>query len=288
VGGSTFPGNSLATEFIDLNSSSSSSPFGDIPSTRYNAVGGLLGSPPTPILCGGGWPSYEDSCITFKNSQWTKTHEMTTKRGGAASIQLNSTTLWILGGHNGDVTIDSTEFLRADSSVGIPGPNLPIAMHSFCAVKFSEEEVYLIGGFTGTERLNTVYILNPMDSSHIVGPALKSKRSEHTCGLISNGQETKIVVAGGWDGNDDLSSVEIFDPTTNNWIPGPSLPYKLTGSAMATSPDGRGVILFGGYNWDKDAREDILLELRFGADKWTPLPQKLNQPRYRHVVIPIP
>ena len=57
---------------------------------------------------------------------------------------------------------------------------------------------------------------------------------------------------------------------------------------MATSPDGGGVILFGGYNEDKRAEEDTLLELKFGADKWTPLPQKLNQPRTNHVVIPIP
>ena len=69
---------------------------------------------------------------------------------------------------------------------------------------------------------------------------------------------------------------------------GPDLPYRLSYSAMATSPDGRGVILFGGYNWDKVAKEDTLLELKFGADKWTPLPQKLNQPRDFHVVIPIP
>ena len=65
-----------------------------------------------------------------------------------------------------------------------------------------------------------------MDSSHIVGPALKIKRSRHTCGLISNGQETKIVAAGGWDGNRNvLSSVEIFDPTTNNWIPGKEIHF---------------------------------------------------------------
>ena len=69
---------------------------------------------------------------------------------------------------------------------------------------------------------------------------------------------------------------------------GPSLPYKLFFSAMATSPDGGGVILFGGYNHDKKSREDKILELRFGANEWTVLPQKLNQPRLNHVVIPIP
>ena len=68
---------------------------------------------------------------------------------------------------------------------------------------------------------------------------------------------------------------------------GPSLPYKLFFSAMATSPDGGGVILFGGWNYDKVVTEDIL-ELRFGANEWTVLPQKLNQPRSQHVVIPIP
>ena len=69
---------------------------------------------------------------------------------------------------------------------------------------------------------------------------------------------------------------------------GPSLPYKLSRSAMATSPDGGGVILFGGYNGDKDVQEDTLLELRFGSDRWITLPQKLSQPRQKHVVIPIP
>ena len=56
---------------------------------------------------------------------------------------------------------------------------------------------------------------------------------------------------------------------------------------MATSPDGGGVILFGGWNEDRDANEDTLLELRFGSDRWIALPQKLSQPRSMHVVIPI-
>ena len=72
-----------------------------------------------------------------------------------------------------------------------------------------------------------------------------------------------------------------------NMFAGPSLPHKLWYSAMATSPDGGGVILFGGYNGDKRVEEDTLLELRYGSDKWTILPQKLNQRRSQHVVIPI-
>ena len=69
---------------------------------------------------------------------------------------------------------------------------------------------------------------------------------------------------------------------------GPDLPYKLTNTAMATSPDSGGVILFGGYNVDKYTKVDTLLELRFGASEWTTLPEKLDEPRWGHVVIPIP
>ena len=69
---------------------------------------------------------------------------------------------------------------------------------------------------------------------------------------------------------------------------GPNLPYKLYDSAMATSPDGGGVILFGGKIWNKSGNEDKIIELRFGANEWTILPQKLNPPRKDHVVIPIP
>jgi len=290
AGGETSWKKDLATEVIDVQSNSNvTSSFGNIPSSRDYPVGGLLGS--TPILCGGYNGNfdydYQDSCFTLKDSQWRQTHKMTTKRSESANVQINASTLWILGGWNGDDRLDSSEFVELDSTVGKPGPKLPYAVSFHCAVQYSKDKVYMIGGH-GSSTLNKVLIFNPMnDFTHIEGPPLISKRGGHACGLMSNGQQSKIVVAGGNNGNDALSSVEIFDPTANNWIPGPPLPYKLDISAMATSPDGGGVILFGGVNRDKHAEEDTILELRYGSDKWTKLPQKLKQPRSRHVVIPI-
>ena len=77
-----------------------------------------------------------------------------------------------------------------------------------------------------------------------------------------------------------------------NIFAGPPLPYKIAYSAMDTSPDGRGVILFGGYSKDKGTSEDTILELRYDSnnqmmDRWTRLPQKLKTVRSDHVVIPI-
>ena len=69
-------------------------------------------------------------------------------------------------------------------------------------------------------------------------------------------------------------------------ITGPSLPYSLSQSAMAESPDGRGVILFGGQMvWH--SREKRILELRAGANSWNILDITLENGRTGHVVIPL-
>ena len=70
-------------------------------------------------------------------------------------------------------------------------------------------------------------------------------------------------------------------------ITGPSLPYGLWDSAMAESPDGRGVILFGGYS-DENTYEKRILELRAGTNSWNILDITLDHGREYHVVIPLP
>ena len=53
---------------------------------------------------------------------------------------------------------------------------------------------------------------------------------------------------------------------------------------MAKSPDGRGVILFGGSSY---YIEKIILELRAGDNSWKILDKTLENGRSAHVVIPL-
>ena len=79
---------------------------------------------------------------------------------------------------------------------------------------------------------------------------------------------------------------------------GPELPYHIRGGVMASSPDGNGVILFGGYRYPV-RRQGIpcqsqyigsILELRSNgqgwASSWITHTAKIN-PRGYHVVIPV-
>ena len=70
------------------------------------------------------------------------------------------------------------------------------------------------------------------------------------------------------------------------YITGPLLPYVLAYSAMAESPDGRGVLLFGGLSTE-NYYEKRILELRPEADSWNILNVSLQNGRIRHVVIPL-
>ena len=54
---------------------------------------------------------------------------------------------------------------------------------------------------------------------------------------------------------------------------------------MAESPDGDGVLMFGGQIGDIPNK---IIELRAGANSWAILNQTLEYPKYQHTVITIP
>ena len=177
----------------------------------------MLGN--APIVCGGGSTG---SCLTFGNSQWSLSHFMSEKRARSASVQINSSTLWVLGGDNDSGYLNSTEFIRNGQKNGVPGRELPYRMRGMCAVKLSHEEIFLIGGEDEEEDYrNEVWIFNPKkDFSIKPGPSLNTSRAFHSCGTMRIDGKPVIVVAGGWNLADGLDSVEIYDPTDKTWHSG--------------------------------------------------------------------
>ena len=74
---------------------------------------------------------------------------------------------------------------------------------------------------------------------------------------------------------------------------GPKLPYEINAGAMTSSPDGNGVLLFGGYGgaYTKGKYIDSILELRSDgqgwASSWITHRAKLKYPRQFPVLIPV-
>ena len=86
-------------------------------------------------------------CIVFSQTQ--NIINLKEKRVSSASVLLNETTLWILGGSNTCNSHEfpmSTEFITLDTDNSVYGPALPMKIIGPCAVKFNDSHIYLIGG----------------------------------------------------------------------------------------------------------------------------------------------
>ena len=218
-------GNQNQTEVIDLSDSSltCTSAFGELESERKFAVGGFIDG--TPILCGG-----EDipDCLVFSHNAFHSAVNLMEKRHRSASVLLNESTLWILGGYGCD---NSTELITLVAGSSFSGPELPMELDSACAVKFNDSHIYLTGGYHSSDAswADEVWIYNIFNSLWTKGPSLLGARSAHGCTVFHRSQQTSLVaVAGGWNNDTALDSVEILDPNMNKWVQGETENIKKT------------------------------------------------------------
>ena len=201
--------NGVKTEVVDLYDPSKSCILEDIP-YRYYSAGGMLGS--TPVICGGSSSplSHFDECLLYGTNNVIT---MNSKRHGLSSVALSDDRIWMLGGWDGSNYLHSTEFITTTEAVN--GPTLPEAVGYHCSVKFNDL-IYLVGGYTTTTTKN-VWVANPSNGyAFVQGPSMITGRYYHSCGTMSIGSTSIIIAAGGFI----ISSVEILDPQSNQWVEG--------------------------------------------------------------------
>ena len=214
------------TQIVDVSNPTKSCELNDGLAYESQSTGGMLGT--TPVICGG-HSKLANKCLLYGTSQ---TITMTSQHSYHSSVGLNNKMLWIMGGQGnmgsamgGWKVLDSTEFVTIEGAVN--GPMLPEPVMCHCSVLFpGNGNVYVISGIHGslpnTKFSNKVWVANPSNKfTFSQGPSLDTPRQWPTCGTMSIGTKSIIVVAGG---NEDLtkitSSVEILDPLSNQWVAG--------------------------------------------------------------------
>ena len=132
------------------------------------------------------------------------------------AVSINSTHLWIVGGHNPNVEdLKSTEFITKDRILRSSFV-LPTTWSYGCAVKL-QGKIYIIGGLrNGPQKTtNKMWIVDPSKGFEFKeGPAMTHERYGQSCSSMAG---RYIVVAGGAEAR---KSVEIFDLLTNSWTTG--------------------------------------------------------------------
>jgi hypothetical protein len=279
------------------------------------ASGGLLTN--VLMICGGKSFTNKtifDDCfsITAENGL-TTTAKLSQPRTLAASVVLNSTTLWLTGGFKTKSTrTKSTEFVQLTGTT--PGPDLPFEVVKHCLVSLNDTTALLIGGLYPNETSSkaTSYF-NFEDKIWTVGPSLMTGRFIHSCALFKSPQYSytdTVIVTGGHNEQDNAStSTEFLNVYSNNpswtsgiiicnyyiqitvsnsivtyilWycvFAGSNVPKASKKSKMVLTPDGTGVVLIGGSFTKQDLYE---LQCSSSSCNWCLMEQRLSVERVDH------
>ena len=165
-----------------------------------------------PMICGGYY--YRSECYHHSkaSNSWKFLTNMTTKRAYSASVPVNGMLL-VMGGHDGDNRLATTEYVSLDSNPSQPGPDLPTSQSQHCAVKLSNEQVMLLGGYPDKK---SVIIFEPntkrFDQSL---PSMTHSRQNAGCAVFNSplhGNRQVVLAVGGYK----QATAEILDYTQDN------------------------------------------------------------------------
>jgi hypothetical protein len=207
---------------------------------------------------------------------------MNSVRVYAAAAQLQDGKLLVTGGYDESGSyLNSAEMLIEEgweSNI----PSLPVTIYAHCMVTVNSTTVMVIGGAQNVQISGKTFYFTFGEESWTEGPELKNIRGFHSCGKIrrnKESQEISVIVAGGFDGSSELSSVEILDEGSNEWQTGPELSFVIEDSKMVEDQTG-GVVLIGGYSSSVGNLNTLYQLPHGGLDAvWTKMDQKLQTGR---------
>ena len=108
----------------------------------------------------------------------------------------------------------------------IKGPDLPNSLYGHCVVNADDVMKALITGGTtwGSFPSNATHIFSFVNQTWQQGPSLIEGRYFHACGILKDGNDYIIVVAGGTGETTYLSSVELYNlGSGTSWYAGPEM-----------------------------------------------------------------
>ena len=197
------------------NETSTCNNFRDYPLAITSATGAIVSG--HPIICGGytHTGSRHSECYLHSKAtnSWTFLTNMSTKRSYSASVPVNGKLLVFGGWDDNRNRLATSEYVSPDGDASQPGPDLPGPRSHHCAVKLSNGQVMLLGGYPDEK---SVIIFHPdtekFDQSL---PPLTFERYWSGCAAfkspLHDNREVVLAVGGG-----SQATAEVLDYTQPN------------------------------------------------------------------------
>lgn len=159
----------------------------------------------------------------------------------------NAGRVLFLGGGKGSERILSLEIYDpATETFSRPGSALPEIRDGAAVVRLGDDRILVAGGATqvGFADLTDSALVIDINTLSVTAltETLSKPRGFLQGFMLDDG---KVLILPGRDRSTDFSDCEIFDPATNRFSGGPSLPFALLRAGVVQTLDGR-IWLFGG------------------------------------------
>ena len=194
----------------------------------------------------------DSSHLTLSPQQVSRRHASATALGNGRVL--------IAGGRSLDGALNDFEWFNENTQTFVAGGQLtgPRSHHS--SHLLANGSVLLVGGLTSNGNALATAVLVGPDGAVSQAGSLSSVRVHHATTMLHDGRV--LVVGGSKQSNAEgalglpeslfasaSKAIEIYDPLTNSWSSGATLPSALTGASAVLLHDGR-VLIAGGVHFD--------------------------------------
>ena len=165
-----------------------------IPQLLFGGLGGkpsVILTNQNEILICGGYDRNIKQCMVLREQKWFTHSNLKQERNEASAVTMPNG-VYIFGGKRNPKT---SEFLPNESNSWQTGPIIPNGHERGCAIKVSDFEVILIGGYFGLDgqNLDRIIKLDINTNEWTDLGRLQVGRYSHACVVFDN----KIIVSGG-------------------------------------------------------------------------------------------
>jgi N-acetylneuraminic acid mutarotase len=225
---------------------------------------------------------------------WSTLAPLQTPRLGLAAATGRDGRIYVMGGQSAPqppgpflVTPSVEAYDPAMNTWSAVAP-MPTARVNLAATTGPDGRIYAIGGCTcglpGNQTLPTVEVYDPSTNRWSTAAPMPTPRADLAA---TTGPDGRIYAIGGCSpcgfSGRVLSTVEVYDPSTNSWSTGVPMPTPRIGLATATGSDGR-IYAAGGCSVCDGGRAFVPVNT---VEAYTPATAPIVTPTPRVVAVPL-
>ncbi|GAA4372108.1 hypothetical protein GCM10023186_01240 [Hymenobacter koreensis] len=170
---------------------------------------------------------------------------MSTARAQQGAVAHPNGNIYVFGGYNGSTTFNSTEAYNIATGIWTSRAPMPVPMQGPAAAVGLDGNIYSFAGRDQSIYRSECFRYNPTTNTWTTIASMPSARWEARALTAPSGL---IYVFGGWNfdlGITPATDVQIYNPSTNTWSVGTSMPRAIMG--MAAAIDAAGLMhIYGG------------------------------------------